>query len=120
VIIINKLESLNRIKYNLEKQITKYSKQNKDNSFDDGYQKGMQLSFETFTSLLNQYIKYKDNVKLLMKEQNETWKKWVSYYEKQNNISKSDYNQRFNTWLFDYIFNKGIYQLEEKMNILDL
>ena len=120
MIKIERLQTLNSLKYDLEKKMINKSKENNNNSFDDGVQKALQLSFENFTTLINQYLKYKDDIKLLMKEKNEAWKKWISYYENQNNISKSDFIERYNNWLFDYIFNKGIYQMDDKESIFEL
>jgi hypothetical protein len=34
------------------------------------------------------------------------WKNWVSFYEEKK-IKQDEYMQRYNNWLFDYVFIKG-------------
>jgi len=99
-----KLESLQQIKQQIEKQAPSLSKECKHNSFDEGFQKGVEKSFDTFMTIIDQYKHYKNDVKLLMEEQKHLWKEWVDYYEKQSDIPKSEYLIRYNAWLFDYIF----------------
>ena len=102
-----KFESLSEIKKCLSDN-GKTKKQIKDNTkdFTDGYQKGIEESFNSFSQLIDQFKKYQNNVKLLMNEEKNIWKQWVSYYEKQSSISKTDYLDKYNSWLFEYIFCK--------------
>lgn len=101
-----KLESLQQKKQEIEKLVHNYSKEGRHNSFDEGFQKGIDASFETFVTLIDQYQQYKDNVKLLMNEQKHLWEEWVQYYEKQAEIAQSEYLVRYNAWLFDYLFHQ--------------
>ena len=101
-----KLESLYQKRQQIEKQVLSLSKVSAKNSFDEGFQKGVATSFETFTSLIDQYKRYKNEVKLLMEEQKSLWKEWVRYYEKQPDIDQSEYLVRYNAWLFDYLFRQ--------------
>ena len=39
-----------------------------------------------------------------MSKEKNIWKKWIKYYEQQQDITKSDYINIYNTWLFDYLF----------------
>ncbi len=99
-----KLESLQQKKQEIEKQAQAFSKECKHNSFDEGFQKGVETAFDTFVNLIDQYKHYKNDVKLLMDEQAHLWKEWVQYYEKQPDIPQSEYLVRYNAWLFDYLF----------------
>lgn len=101
-----KLEPLQEKRQQLEKQALSFSKNGKADQFDVGFQKGIETSFETFTMLIEQYIRYKNEVKLLMEEQKPLWKEWIQYYEKQSDIPQSEYITRYNTWLFDYLFHQ--------------
>ena len=98
-----KLEPLPQKKQQLSKQASKKVQKQQDDSFSSGYIEGVKSSFETFSHLIHQYKRYKDDVKLLMEEQKPLWKSWVSYYEKKKNISQNDYLKQYNTWLFEYI-----------------
>jgi hypothetical protein len=69
-----------------------------------GFKKGVDDSFDTFSSLVDLFKRYKNNVKLLMNEQKDVWKKFVKYYETQSDNNKSNYLNKYNNWLFDYIF----------------
>ena len=69
-----------------------------------GFNKGVNDSFNVFASYIDLFKRYKNNVKLLMNEQNQVWKKFVKYYETQSDMNKSDYLNKYNNWLFDYIF----------------
>ena len=102
-----KLEPLPEKKLELTKDASKKSKTNKENTFTTGYKTGVSNSFEAFSQLIQQYKRYKDNVKLLMNEQKPLWKSWVSFYEDQNNIAQSEYLDIYNKWLFDYIFQEA-------------
>jgi len=102
-----KLEPLPKMKHQLSKQAKSNGLKQQDNTFSSGYIEGIKSSFDMFTQLIQQYKRYKDDVKLLMKEQKPLWKSWVSYYEKTNNISQNDYLQQYNTWLFNYIFQES-------------
>ena len=97
------LESLNEIKTELTKKTSILSK-NEENSFSNGYITGIEQSFFSFSSLIKKFQKYQNDVKLLMKDEKKIWKKWVSYYEQNSDISKNDYIGKYNAWLFDYLF----------------
>jgi len=101
-----KLEPLSQKKHQLSKKAKKNESLSEDESFSTGYIEGIKSSFDMFTQLIDQYKRYKNDVKLLMKEQKPLWKSWVSYYEKNNNISQNDYLQQYNSWLFNYIFQE--------------
>ena len=80
-------------------------------AYSQGFKVGINQSFKSFHQLINQFKKYQNNVKQLMKDENKIWKEWVTFYEKQPNISKSDYIEKYNEWLFDYLFcNKETYE----------
>jgi hypothetical protein len=101
-----KLEPLPQKKQQLSKQAKNNESKKQDEAFSSGYIEGIKSSFDTFTQLIHQYKRYKDDVKLLMEEQKPLWKSWVSYYENKNNISQNDYLQQYNSWLFNYIFQE--------------
>jgi hypothetical protein len=75
-----------------------------NNSYDKGIKKGISEAFHSFSDLIEAYLKYQNNVKLLMSEEKIIWKKWILFYEQQSNIAKSDYINIYNEWLFDYLF----------------
>jgi len=77
----------------------------KNKDFSLGFEKGIEDSFSLFADYIDLYKHYQNNVKILMNEQKNVWKKWVEYYEKQTNVDKSDYLDIYNTWLFNYIFS---------------
>ena len=58
----------------------------KDKNFNQGFEKGVSDSFNLFASTIESFKRYKDNVKLLMKEQQKVWKKWVEYYNGKSDI----------------------------------
>jgi hypothetical protein len=91
---------------------------NNSEKYDIGLKEGIKISFDLFNKSIEFYLKYKDNVKLLMKEQNKLWSKWVSYYNDQNNIDNSNYISSYNKWLFDNIFIN--IQHDEKRKLLEL
>jgi len=97
------MKSLKQRKEDLIKQMEK-EKQSDTNTYCDGVKKGIKESFRSFSDLVTTYLKYQNNVKLLMNDEKQIWKKWVDYYEQQNNISKSDYMNSYNEWLFDFLF----------------
>lgn len=100
-----KLESLAEIKKDLsDNGKSKKSTNGNTKDFSDGYKKGIEESFNSFSQLINQFKKYQNNVKLLMNEEKKIWKQWVTYYEKQSDISKTDYLDKYNAWLFEYLF----------------
>jgi len=70
-----------------------------------GYKKGVDDSFNVFTSFVDLFKRYKNNVKLLMNEQKDVWLKFVQYYETQSDTNTSNYLSIYNNWLFDYIFH---------------
>ena len=99
-------EPLKNKKHKMEKAILKST----DKTIDDksefylGFKKGVDDSFVIFASYVNLYRRYKNNVKLLMDEQKKIWLKFVQYYETQTDINTSNYLNKYNNWLFDYIF----------------
>jgi len=101
------LKSLKERKEDLIQQVQK-QKQSEKNSYEEGMTKGISESFHSFSDLVTTYLKYQNNVKLLMSEEKQIWKKWIQYYEQQSNISKSDYIPSYNIWLFDYLFCNAI------------
>jgi hypothetical protein len=113
-----KLEPLPKKKQHLSKQALKKVQKQQDDSFSSGYIEGVKSSFESFSHLIHQYKRYKDDVKLLMEEQKPLWKSWVSYYEKKKNISQNDYIKQYNTWLFEYIFQET--KEENTLSVLHL
>jgi hypothetical protein len=69
-----------------------------------GFKKGVDDSFNVFTSYVDLFKRYKNNVKLLMNEQKDVWLKFVQYYETQSDTNTSNYLSKYNNWLFNYIF----------------
>ena len=96
--LINKKRDL----YNI---INNTNKKSSNDEYFKGLKKGILDSFDLFNTSILFYKKYKDNVKLLMKEQNNLWLKWVDYYNKQKGINRTNYNNTFNKWLFEKIFS---------------
>jgi len=94
-----KLEPLKKKKYCLIKDLNK-----KNNNFNEGFKDGVDRSFKVFTSYINYYTRYQDDIKLLLDEQKKIWDKWTKFYEKQGNITKENYLDIYNKWLFNYIF----------------
>ena len=76
-----------------------------ENNFYSGFEKGVDESFDLFASVVDLYKRYKDDVKLLMKDQRNVWLEWVNYYDSQSDIDASTYLDRYNHWLFDYAFS---------------
>ena len=72
--------------------------------FYSGFKRGVTDSFDVFASFIDLFKKYKNNVSLLMNEQRDVWLKFVKYVEDQKDIDKSNYLNRYNNWLFNYIF----------------
>lgn len=97
------LEPLSKQKQYLEKNILSGNEEYKK-----GYKEGVEEAFKQFEKTIKLYNRYKNNTKLLMEEQNKIWKKWISYYEKQRDINKKDFLQRYNNWLFSYLFEYNI------------
>ncbi|HEC89729.1 MAG TPA: hypothetical protein ENI44_04005 [Thermoplasmatales archaeon] len=87
-----------------QKQHLEEKKTSEDKLYNKGYKEGVEEAFKQFEETIQLYNRYKDNIKLLMEEQNNIWKKWIEYYEKQKSITKEDFLQRYNDWLFSYIF----------------
>ena len=100
------LEPLSELKICLEKKSNSLSK-NEENSFSQGYKTGVEQSFFSFSKLVKKFEKYQNNVSLLMKEEKTIWKKWVSYYEQSPDISKHDYINKYNDWLFSFLFKEN-------------
>lgn len=107
--LINKKKELNKIINNSN---------NNDKKYNEGLKKGVAKSFDLFNLTIEFYIKYKDDVKLLMKEQNKLWNNWVKYYNTQNKIDNSNYISSYNKWLFDNIFLN--IKTEENRQLLEL
>jgi len=105
-------------KKELEKTINNSKELNINEKYLEGLKKGISESFNLFNSTIAFYKKYKDDVKLLMKEQNKLWIKWVDYYNNQTSIDNSNYKNRYNIWLFDNIILK--INNDEKNEILEL
>lgn len=77
---------------------------NEKSEFYLGFKKGVEDSFDVFTSYVDLFKRYKDNVKLLMNEQKDVWLKFVKYYETQSDTNTTNYLSKYNNWLFNYIF----------------
>jgi len=90
-----------------KQQLKKNQKTSDNNEFKIGFEKGVDDSFVLFSSYVDLYKRYKNDVKLLMKEQKNVWSKWVKYYEGQSNVDPSSYLNRYNEWLFDYVFSNA-------------
>ncbi len=97
------LKAINELKEEITQQLGKNKKTEKE-TYENGVKTGINESFNCFSDLIAQYLKYQNNVKLLMSKEKNIWKKWVKYYEQQQEITKSDYINIYNTWLFDYLF----------------
>ena len=112
-------EPLKEQKQKIKKDFLSLKNQNNTNKkeFYMGFEKGVDNSFDLFASFIDLFKKYKNNVKLLMNEQKKVWSKWVKYYENHSNIDTSNYLEKYNDWLFDYLFSdlNG-----ETANFLDL
>ena len=102
-----KYEPVKDKKRKMKKNIRKSAGSNvlDDDNFYLGFEKGVSDSFDLFASAVEEYKRYKDNVKLLMKEQQKVWLEWVSYYDSKSDIDNSNYLDRYNNWLFDYAFS---------------
>ena len=100
-----KFDQLINKKKELYKIINNTSKNSNDEKYYEGLKKGILDSFNLFNSAILFYKQYKNNVKLLMKEQNNLWIKWVDYYNSQKGIDNSNYENRYNKWLFENIFS---------------
>jgi len=100
-------ETLKVKKKKLQEEInTKEKTKNKENlKFYEGYEKGIEQSFNLFEKFIELYKKYQNNVKLLMNEENKVWKNWVKYYENKSDINTDNYLEKYNDWLFDYFFS---------------
>ena len=100
-----KYEPLSGKKQKIKKEGYPSKQKNSDGNFYLGFVKGVDESFEVFDTYIDYYKEYKDDVKRLMNEQKNIWKEWVKFYEDQADISKENYLERYNNWLFDYIFS---------------
>jgi hypothetical protein len=102
-----KCEPLKDKKQKIMKEVLKSTDKNIKNGgeFYLGYKKGVDDSFNIFTSFVDLFKRYKNNVKLLMNEQKDVWIKFVQYYENQSDKNTLNYLSRYNNWLFDYIFH---------------
>ena len=101
-----KYEPLKDKKENMKKNIGKSADSNNQNdkNFYLGFERGISDSFDIFASVIEAYRRYKDDVKLLMKEQQKVWSEWVDYYDNKSDINNLNYLDRYNNWLFDYTF----------------
>jgi hypothetical protein len=101
-----KCEPLKDKKQKMIKNIIKSTDNNinDESEFYLGFKIGVDDSFNTFASFVDLFKRYKNNVKLLMNEQIDVWKKFVKYYETQSDTNKSNYLNKYNNWLFDFIF----------------
>lgn len=101
-----KFEPLCEKKYEALKNPDKFlDKLNDNKDFVLGFKQGIKTSFSIFEDFLNLYIRYYNNVKLLLKEQKHVWKKWIEFYEKSSDISINNYTQKYNKWLFSFVFS---------------
>jgi hypothetical protein len=101
-----KCEPLKDKKHKMIKDVLKSTDNsiNIESEFYLGFKKGIDDSFNVFASFIDLFKRYKNNVKLLMNEQKDVWQKFVKYYETQSDTNTSNYLNRYNNWLFDYIF----------------
>ena len=99
--LIHKINELNNI---IKNQNEKINIEDNNLKYIQGFKKGVLESFNLFNSIIDFYNEYKNNVSKLMKEQNKLWKTWVSYYSDIKGIDKSNYNDRYNKWLFENLF----------------
>ena len=113
-----KYDELINKKKELKKIINNSNFNNKNEKYYEGFKKGVLESVNLFNSTISFYKQYKDDVKLLMKEQNKLWLKWVDYYNGQTSIDNSNYKNRYNKWLFDNIFSN--IKTEENEELLEL
>lgn len=102
-----KYEPVKDKKQKMKKNIRKLASSDalNDDNFYLGFEKGVSDSFDLFASTIEAYRQYKNDVKLLMKEQQKVWSKWVRYYDSKSDIDNSNYLDRYNNWLFDYTFS---------------
>ena len=102
-----KYEPIKNKKQKMKDEVLSLKKQNdsNENNFYLGFEKGVDNSFDLFASFIELYKRYKNDVKLLMNEQKNIWSKWVKYYEKQSDVNTSNYLEKYNNWLFEYIFS---------------
>jgi hypothetical protein len=101
--LLNKKEEINNI---VNQSQSNEKTETIDIKYYEGFKKGVLESFNLFNSTIDFYKQYKDNVKLLMKEQNKLWHKWVEYYNTKTGIDKSNYNDNYNIWLFENLFSE--------------
>ena len=101
-----KCEPLKNKKQKIMKDVLKSTNKsiNDKSEFYLGFKKGVEDSFNEFATFVDLFKRYKDNVKLLMNEQKDVWLKFVQYYETQQDTKTSDYLNKYNNWLFDFIF----------------
>jgi len=92
------IEPLTELKDKLKKD------KNENTEYQKGFKTGIDTSFEVFCKYIDCYNKYYDDIKLLLKEEKNIWKKWINYYEKQKNINKDNLLKIYNKWLFNYFF----------------
>jgi hypothetical protein len=102
-----KCEPLKNKKQKMKKDILSLKEKNvsEKSEFYLGYKKGIDDSFEVFASFVDQFKKYKNNVKLLMNEQKDVWQHFVKFYETQKGLNTSNYLGKYNSWLFEFLFD---------------
>ena len=100
-------EPLKEKKLKIEKNLQKLKNKNDsdDTKYYSGFEKGVNESFEAFATSIDAYKRYKNDVKLLMKEQQKIWSKWIKYYNSKNNINNDNFLDKYNDWLFSFIFS---------------
>ena len=97
-----------------EQQISKKSEKTSENDFQKGYSQGVSEAFQEVKQSVDLFKRYESDVKLLMKEQKPVWKNWVTYYEDKK-INQDEYLEKYNLWLFDFVFLKGSRKKEETL-----
>ncbi len=100
------MEKLEPLSVKEEQLENKKSKPSSKEDYHKGYDKGVTEAFKEVQQSVVLFKRYENDVKLLMKEQKPVWKNWVSFYEEKK-IKQNEYMQRYNNWLFDYVFIKG-------------
>lgn len=97
-----------------EQHIFKKNNKSSADDFQKGFTQGVSEAFEEVQSSIDLFKRYENDVKLLMKEQKPVWKHWVSYYEDKK-IDQDQYLEKYNVWLFDFVFLKGSRKREESL-----
>jgi hypothetical protein len=109
-LLMKKLEPLS-VK---EELIRKMNNQSSEENFRKGFTQGVDEAFQEFENSVDLFKRYENDVKLLMKEQKPVWKNWVSFFEGKK-INQDEYLERYNVWLFEFVFLKGKRKKEESL-----